>query len=130
MNRLGCLFSSAARTEILRVLACQPASIGLRQAARLAGVLPHSADLALKALTSEHLVKRERLSTGARYRLNQDHPCYAVLRAVFQAATQESIRSRGRLLQQRTRTILPFIREAGRMLRRARRPRHVAGKTF
>lgn len=126
MNQLGLLFSSAARTEILRVLAYQPASIGLRQAARLAGVLPHSADLALRALTFENVVKRERVSTGARYRLNEDHPGHPVLRAVFAAATQETIRSRSLLLRQRTRAILTLIRGADRMVRRARRVRRVA----
>jgi hypothetical protein len=123
---MGFLFSSSARTEILRVLVYQPDRIGIRQSARLAGVLPHSADLALKTLTAEKLVKRERLSARSLYRLNPDHPDCAVLRAVFAAATQESIRSGNRRLEQRAQTILPFVREAGRMLSQARRSRRVA----
>ena len=126
MKRLGCLLNSTARTEVLRALACQPDAVGLRQAARIAGVLPHSAELALAGLVREKLVRRKRSSTRVLYRLNRDHADIPMLEAVFAAAAQGCIQAQSRLLDERARTILPFIREAGRMLTRARRTRHVA----
>ena len=126
MKRLGSLLSSAARTEILRTLAYQPEPVGLRQAARIAGVLPRSAELALAGLVKEKLVTRKRSATRMLYRLNQDHADVPVLEAVFAAAAQGFIRAQNRLLGERTTAILPFIREASRMVARARRTRNVA----
>lgn len=120
------LLRSAARTEILRALACQPDSLGLRQAARIAGVLPRSAELALEGLVRDKLVTRKRSAARVFYRLNQDHADVPMLEAVFAAAAQGFVRTQNRSLDERARAILPFIGEAGRMLTRARRSRHVA----
>ena len=126
MKTLGKLFSSAARTEILRVLAHQPAPIGLRHLARLAGVHPHSAEVALKSLLDDKLVKRKQAMGRPVYVLDATRPDTALLRAVFDAAEREQIRIRNRALQDRARSILPFINEATRMLDRARAVNHEA----
>lgn len=126
MTNLGTLLSSATRTEILRALMYQPAPAGLRPLARIAGVLPHSAELALGALVKETLVKRTVYAVGPRYTLNRAHPDAELLEAVFTAAARAVTASRCRMLGQRAACILPFIREASSMLTRARETRHVA----
>ena len=124
VKTLGKLFSSAARTEILRVLARQPAPIGLRHLARLAGVHPHSAEVALKSLLDDKLVKRKQATGRPVYALDATRPDAALLRAVFDAAEREQTRIRNQTLQDRARSILPFINEATRMLDRARGVKH------
>ncbi len=126
MTNLGTLLSSATRTGILRALMYQPAPAGLRPLARIAGVLPHSAELALGALVKEKLVKRTAYAAGPRYTLNRAHPDAELLDAVFTAASRAATASRCRMLGRRAAGILPFIREAGSMLTRARETRHVA----
>ncbi len=126
MTNLGILLSSAARTEILRALMYQPAPAGLRPLARIAGVLPHSAELALNALVKEKLVNRTAYTAGPRYALNRAHPDAELLDAVFTAASRAVTASRCRMLGRRAARILPFIREAGSMLDRARESRDVA----
>ena len=126
MKSLGILLGSAGRTEILRTLMCQPGSVGLRQVARLAGVHPHSAELALAGLVREGLVRRRRTSSRALYGLNRSHADIAVLDAVFLAAARAVTCERNRSLGKRARSILPFIRQATRMLTHARENRHVA----
>ena len=126
MTNLGTLLSSAARTDILRALMYQPDPAGLRPLARIAGVQPRSAELALSALVNEKLVKRTGYSAGPRYALNRAHPDAELLDAVFTAAARAATANRCRMLGQRASCILPFIREAGNMLTRARGSRHVA----
>lgn len=126
MTRLGSLLSSAARTEILRALACQPGPVGVRQVAHLAGVHPHSAELALAALVREKRVRRTRTPARPVYEWNRTHPDAPVLEAVFAAAALGFIAARRPLWDKRAGSILPFIRRATRMLARARESRHVA----
>ena len=126
MKKLGDLLGSPARTEVLRALMCQPAPIGLRHAARIAAIHPHSAELALAGLARDRLVRRERSDHRIRYALNRDHEAMPVLEAVFAAAARALIRARSRSLGARARGILPFIEQAQRMLACARANRHVA----
>jgi DNA-binding transcriptional ArsR family regulator len=126
MKRLGPLFSSAARTEILRALACHPDPIGLRQTARIAGVLPRSAELALAGLVKEELVTRQPSGARRLYRLNRGDARIPVLEAVFAAAAQGFIRAQNCSLGDRAKTLLPSIKEASRMVARARESHHVA----
>lgn len=125
MKTLGRLLGSAARTDVLRALNCQPSPLGLRPLARLAGVHPHSAELALAALLREGLVQR--VGSGARptYAMDRSHPDAAFLQAVLDAASLALVRQRRALLQKRARPILPFIREAEGMLNHARGDRDV-----
>ena len=124
MKTLGKLLGSAGRTEVLRALICQPGPVGLRPLARIAGVHPHSAELALAALVREGLVLRKRSGNRPVYEADRRHPDIAVLGAVFEAAAVALVRRRRPSLQERARAILPFIREAERMLARARRRGH------
>lgn len=126
MNTLGLLLRSTSRTEILRALMYQPDAVGLRQVARIAGVHPHAAELALATLVREDLVKRQGTSRRPLYALNRRHADIAVLAAVFSAAARGFIEARSRTLTARARSLLPFIRETTRMLTHARRSRHVA----
>jgi len=93
--------------------------------ARLAGVHPHSAELALAALLREGLVQR--VGSGARptYAMDRSHPDAAFLQTVLDAASLALVRRRRALLQRRARPILPFIREAESMLNHARGDRDV-----
>lgn len=126
MKTLGTLLSSATRTDILRALMYQPAPAGLRPLARIAGALPRSATLAINALVEEGLVKRTNHASGPSYAFNRMHPDAGVLIAVFTAAARAVTGSRCRTLAPRASGMLLFIREAGRMLTRAKGSRHVA----
>jgi len=125
MRTLGKLLGSAARTELLRVLAYQAGPVGLRPLARLAGIHPHSTELALRALVGEGLVLRRQSSTRPLYEWNPDHPDAPVLESVFKAAEQAYVRQRGSALREWAQAILPLIQEASQMLTHARRRRHV-----
>ncbi len=105
---------------------CQPGPVGLREVSRMAGVHPHSAELALAALIRKGLVKRKKRASRALYVMDRSHEDVVVLESVFTAATQGFIRVRSRLFNERARVILPFIGQASRMLVNARETRHVA----
>lgn len=104
---------------------CQPGPVSLRQAARIAGIYPHAAELALVTLESMRLVKKKRTSACSLYEVNRDHADAPVLDSVFSAAAYGFIRSRSTLLNKRAKSILPFIEEADRMITTARKSHHV-----
>lgn len=124
MQALGKLFGSGARTALLQVLFAQPGALGLRQAARLAGVHPHSAELALRDLMAEGVVRTVRAGATPLYEANTSCPQAAILQAVFEAAAQTVIRQRSPGLSARARTLLPLFTEASRMLAKARQAAH------
>ena len=119
MKKLGQLLGSATRTELLRVFMYQPAPVGLRFAAHLAGVHPHSAELALKRLVQEDIVCRQQHFGGPLYELNRKSADCNVLKAVFEAERCSRLKQRAAALQHRAAAILPFIEEANRMLSKA-----------
>ena len=121
MKALGHLFNSAAKTEILRTLHHQPDVVGLRQLARIADVHVRSAELALADLVSIKLVTRKRQSNRVFYAMKRTHPDAALLSAIFDAAAHASISATSASLSKRAKRILPFIRQANRMLNHARR---------
>lgn len=125
MKTMGMLFSSAAKTELLRALVYQPEPIGLRNAARLAGVHPHSAEGALAELGRQGLVRRDSSTLHPLYELVRSRDEVPMLEAVFAAAAQGYIRERSRALNERAKSILPFIRQGGAMIARSRRPPRV-----
>lgn len=126
MSNIGHLFSSAARTEILRVLSEMKEGAGVREIARLAGVYPRSAQLTLAGLVDEKLVKRRTARKRTLYLLNPEHNNTALLEKIFREVSDDSIRARSRTLQERGRSILPFIDDAISMLRHAKKGRHDA----
>jgi hypothetical protein len=126
MKTLGDLFSSAAKTEILRALHHQPDAVSLRQLARLAGVRVRSAELALDSLVNEKVVWRRRTRDRVFYAMERSHPSVSVLTAVFDAAVLAAIRANRRSSNERAKRILPYLRQAHRMLNHARASRHGA----
>ena len=126
MKTLGGLFSSAAKTEILRALHHQPDALSLRQLARLAGVRVRSAELALDSLVNEKLVGRRRTQNRVFYAMERSHPDASVLNAVFDAAAVAAIRANSGSFDKRAQRILSFMRQAHRMLNHARGSRHDA----
>ena len=125
MKTLGMLLTSTGQTELLRALMSQPGPVSLRQVARIAGIYPHAAELALAPLESRRLVKKRKTSACSLYEVNRDHADALVLDSVFTAATYGFITARSRLLHKRAQSILPFIEEANRMITTARESRHV-----
>lgn len=125
MNSLGQLLRSRARVEILRALHHQPDAVGLRHLARLAGVHPHSVEVALASLLKEKLVMCKRTSNRPLYGMNRAHPDAFTLAAVFSAAARAQVMIRNRTLNDRARTMLSFSGEANRMIAHARRSRRV-----
>ena len=126
MKTLGRLLNSEGKTEILRVLVNLPGPVGLREAARLARIHPHSADVALAALGRAELVKHRRSTGRAHYELVRDHEDVAVLEAVFTAAANGFIAARCKTLNQRARQLFPFFKQARTMITRAKANHHVA----
>ena len=108
------------------MLVYQPAAVGLRHAARAAGVHPHSAELALAGLVREGLVRRRVVGVRPLYAINRTHPDAPVLQAVFDAASRAATAVRSRTLQARGRALLPLIRQASRMVAAARESQHGA----
>ena len=125
MKDLGALFSSAARTNVLRALYYQPESIGLRSVARLASIHPRSAELALASLKKDGLVKQKRITGQKLYRLNRRHPDTPLLTSIFKAAEHAELIQNQAALSRRALRLLPFMREATRMMKKAKRSRHV-----
>lgn len=118
--------NSEGKTEILRALVYQPGPVGLRQVARIAGVHPHSAERALASLIREGLVKRRTARNGVRYELERGHEVAQVMESVLAVAANGFTQVRCRTLTERSKSILPFITQARRMIIRARESRHVA----
>ncbi len=125
MKTLGAILGSAARTDILRVLYYQPDPVGLRYLARIAGVHPHSAELALEKLIHDGLVVYNQIKLRKLYELNSEHLDTAILKSVFDASEHVSIKLRNNNLNKRATCILPFIAEASYMISHARRCKHV-----
>jgi hypothetical protein len=117
---LGQLFCSTARTEVLRALYYQPEGVGIRRLARIAGVHVRSAELAANELVNDKLVSRRRRGRRVFYTLRRTHPDAVTLAAVFEAAERAHIRADRADLDKRARRILPFIRQANRMIHHAR----------
>jgi len=104
----------------------QPGPVGLRQVARIASIHPHSAELALAAMIRDGLVKRRNVRNRALFELVRNHEATSVLEAVFSAAATGYTQARSRTLNERAKSIFPFIRQASKMIARARESRHVA----
>ena len=124
MATLGKLLGTAARTEVLQVLLNQPGALGVRPTARIAGIQPRSAELALKALAAEGLVCTTQTRRGPLYEMNRAHPQTQLLADVFAGVAEAFIRQRRATLSTRGRTFLPFMAETTRMLARAKQSRH------
>lgn len=121
MNTLGDIFSSKARTEVLRVLNEVSTGVGIRQLARLAGVHPHSVERVLKKLIEEDLVMLRHPGTRCCYTLNTEHEDALIISAALEAGNAAAIARKAESLHTRAGSLLPFINEASRMLSKLRR---------
>lgn len=126
MKRISHILGASARYDLLRALYRQAKPVGLRQLARLADVHPHSAERMLKSLVEEGVVLRERMGARILFRKQASHPDWSTLAAVFDAAERSQREYYAGRLNARAQTILPFIEEAGAMLKRARSSAGVA----
>ena len=111
---------------MLRTLICLAEPVGIRQAARIAGVHPHTAELVLDELVREGLVTRRGKGQRIAFDLDRERPEIVVLAAVFKAADEALARVNSVKLSGRAVRVLPFIRESSRLIARAREQRHVA----
>lgn len=126
MNDVCHMLGASARFALLRALYYLPDAVGLRQLARLADVHPHSAERMLKELVDEGVVLRKKTSSRTMFTRSNDHSDWCVLEPVFDAA-ERSIRAlNAPRLNRRAQAILPFLEEAGSMLKKARRSIRVA----
>jgi hypothetical protein len=116
MKTLGGIFSSAAKTDILYALYRQPEGVGLRQLARISGVRPHSAELALRALILDNLANRLKKGNRVFYELHRYDPRATIVSKAFDAAASATIREESLVLADKAKSILPFIMQAKRML--------------
>ena len=115
------MIGASARFDLLWALHYQHRPVGLRELARLAGVHPHSAERMLKELTEEGVVNRKKQGARVLHIRNAEHPDWFALEPVFSASEKAMCVMRRNRLNDRARTILPFIDEASRMLKCARR---------
>lgn len=126
MKTWGHILGASSRCDLLRALYYQHSEVGLRQLARLAGVHPHAAERMLVDLVAEGIIIRRKTNARTMFNKNMDHVDWCLLKAVFDAAdgvVEERQRAR---LDKRAQSILPFIEEAGGMLKQARRSVRVA----
>ena len=126
MKSLGHILGGSARFDLLRALYYQHDAVGLRQLARLAGVHPHSAERMLKDLIKEAVVLRNQSHNRTLFQRNRDHADWCILSSVFDAADRASRELHAADLSERAQRILPFVEEAGDMLKKARRRIRVA----
>ena len=125
MNSVRHILGASARFDVLQALYYQIHPVGLRRLARLANVHPHSAERMLKDLVKEKVVRRKKSGAHTMYTKNTNHEDWATLKAVFDAADQSVRDLREARLNERAKTLLPFIEEARPMLKTARKHRHV-----
>ena len=116
MKMIGDIFSSKARTEVLRVLSEVSEGVGIRAIARLGDVHPHSVELILKKLVAEKLVIKKRFGSRIAYSLNRRHEDAIAVVAVFEAYKRALIAEKAASLRKRSQDILPFIEDASNML--------------
>lgn len=126
MRSLGNIFGTVARTDVLRALYCQPEPVGLRYLARIADIHPHSAELALATLVREQLVIYGKMGRRKLYELNVHHEDYIFLETVFTALERLYVKQNSNNLNERACKILPFIKEASRLIAYAKGGAHVA----
>lgn len=123
MTHLGTLFSSSARTEILRVLHHQTRPVSLRFLADMAGVHPHSAERVIASMHKEGLISRHRKGNRLQIMKRPVHADWTVLTEAFNAADRVYASRKLPDLNRRAKIILPFIAEASLMIKRAKRSR-------
>ena len=125
MYLLGDVFSSKARTEVLRGLCVSTKPVGLRKLARITGLRPRSVELALNGLQQQGLVERVSCSEHSDgYCIQNGHQMTDRLRAVFLADLKEELHERSALLAERGLGLCDFMDEGLALVMRGRRSLH------
>ncbi|HMP73597.1 MAG TPA: hypothetical protein PKE55_10080 [Kiritimatiellia bacterium] len=120
------MFSSPARTEVLRALHYQNRPVGLRMLAWVAGIHPHSAERVVEALEEEGLVVCGRSGYRMRIAKCADHPAWVAMSEMFEAADRSWCGAGLEARNERAKQVLRFLEEGMELTGRARRAGGVA----
>lgn len=120
MADLASLFSSRAKTKVLRTLSCQSAPLPLRQIASLSDSPLFSVQRVLQQLTDEKIILRKKKGNLVLFALDQIHPAFSLLKQIFDLEMQDRIASSSNDYRQKAKGILDFSCAAQRLLARGR----------
>lgn len=113
------IFSSKARISILRVLSCQAEPLKLRHIAVLANYPIYSIQRALNQLKKEKLIHKKKERQYRLYSLNQGHPHYSFIGALFELETKNRILWNSQRYEQKATSALEFANSALRLFKGA-----------
>ncbi|MCC6933197.1 MAG: hypothetical protein IT292_08085 [Deltaproteobacteria bacterium] len=123
-TKLSKLFSSGSRVEILEALYYASNGLGLRQIAELCNLHVHSAEVALKQLHTEKLVKRAKQKQRLFYSLNTQNDNYELLKSIFITTETRKISARSALHTNEAKQLMNFIGASQSMIKKARNSYH------
>ncbi|MCC6932578.1 MAG: hypothetical protein IT292_04905 [Deltaproteobacteria bacterium] len=123
-TKLSKLFSSSSRVEILEALYHAFCGLGLRQIAELCNLHVHSAEVALKQMHTEKLVKRRKQKQRLFYSLNTQNENYELLKSIFIATEANKINARSFLVINEGKQVMKFINTSQSMIKKARNSYH------
>ena len=109
---------------MLETLYFQSGELGLRQIALISGLYLRSAELALKDLQKERLLRRRKSGARVYFSLNREHPAYSLLSCLFESLQTYRIRVRAQAVGDDAKEMLRFVVAANRMMEKARGNRH------
>ena len=120
-TKLSQLFSSAAKVEILEALYYASNGLNLRKIAIICHLHVHSAEVALKQMHKERLVRRFKKGLRVFYSLNIKSDNYQLLKELFLAAEANKIRKRAKSFSNEGIAVMKFITSSRSMIDNARR---------
>ena len=116
MISIGDIFSSKARVHILRAANTLEHPVGIRALSRIADIPLRSAQLAVRGLCEDGLLRTIQKHQKPVYSLNTSHPLHSRIHAVFQADGREVLLNRHPLLQEKATVLGPFLEEAAGLI--------------
>jgi hypothetical protein len=121
MNVLAKYFSSEAKFRILDVLSSQTTPIPLRHISYLAELPVRSVELALKSLSTEKLVLKEKRARYVLFGLNRSHPAAETIIALFEFLRNRELVARSAQYHSRGEGALVFASETHELYRNQKR---------
>ncbi len=121
MIDLAEIFSSKARTKVLRTLYYQAEPIPLRHVATISDLPVFSIQCALKALVGEKIIKRKKRKKYTLFSLNEDHPCYQFLSKVFHLEMTSCLQADSDQYHKKAKSVLAFAASARRLFRQIKK---------
>ena len=118
------LFSSAAKTRVLEILAPQTLPLSARQIETLSELPIRSVVLALEALEKAKVVKKKRKQARVIFSLNETHPTYELVRSIFMLVEAKFLENRSPDYAKAARSILPFQTSAQRLIKHGKTNLH------